>query len=302
MTSDRALFEACQAGESYRDIAARLNMNADGVRGRLWRHQQSIAQPDYKLFQTPALGTPLHLTGDFMVTGDYQLPTFDVDFFELMLAVAKRQLKAPRQLIIAGDFLNNDAFSQYDADIAPASLEQELEAARYVMRRLTAVFAHIFWSWGNHERRSGKRNPQITPAILRSLVTQDERVTVSHWSHLTIDSPHGVWRVTHPRNYSINRLTVAGELALKYQSHIVAHHEHHLAQGWDRFGRYVVINNGGFFAQQQMGYAVLDDSKSPNMTNGFTLLKSGVGRVFGMTPFTAWDEVLPLSLLQKKDR
>jgi hypothetical protein len=39
---------------------------------------------------------------------------------------------------------------------------------------------------------------------------------------------------------------------------------------------------------QGMAYAMLDDSKSPNMANGFTVLRDGYAEVFGPDGFTDW--------------
>ena len=58
--------------------------------------------------------------------------------------------------------------------------------------------------------------------------------------------------------------------------------------GWDRFKRYVIVNNGGLFDQSQMTYAVIDDSKSANMQNGFTLLRNGHANLLSVEPFTDW--------------
>jgi len=100
------------------------------------------------------------------------------------------------------------------------------------------------------------------------------------------------WRVTHSRNYSVNQLTVADQLALKHQQNVISHHEHHLAKGWDRFGRYVIVNNGGLYDQSKLAYATLDDSKGAAMVPGFTALKDDVPIVFGKFPFTDWREWL----------
>ena len=78
------------------------------------------------------------------------------------------------------------------------------------------------------------------------------------------------------------------DLALKYEQHIISHHEHHLAKGWSRSGKYVIINNGGLFDQDKLQFAVLTDSRAPMMKQGFTMLKNGVGTLFGPTPFTDW--------------
>jgi len=148
--------------------------------------------------------------------------------------------------------------------------------------------------WGNHERRVGKRTrAALQPRHLWALLSHDKRVAVSVWGHCIIENPHGNdWRITHGSEYSVNQLTVADMLAQKYQQNIISHHEHHLAMGWDRYKRYVLVNNGGLFEQSDMPYVVLDDNKRPRMQNGFTVLSWGYPTVYGPEPFTNWARVL----------
>jgi hypothetical protein len=106
---------------------------------------------------------------------------------------------------------------------------------------------------------------------------------------LVISNPGGIdWRVTHGRQYSRNQGVVASELAAKFQQHIICHHQHHAMQGWDRFGRYVVIDNGGLFDYDQMHYALLDDTSHNTMKQGFTLYRNGVATLLSEHPFTDW--------------
>src|SRR5690554_4400415 len=89
--------------------------------GRIQRHKkrlddkQKLASLDYDLFEVD-LGEPLTLSGDWIVVGDVQLPTTDIDFAMLPALVAERYLTAPRRLLIAGDLLNMDFVSKYDRD------------------------------------------------------------------------------------------------------------------------------------------------------------------------------------------
>lgn len=295
MPTDLELLAEVKAGATPREIALRYGFNENSVRGRVWRARQGWSEPQTIAEQRTRLGAPLHIDADsVMVTGDWQIPTTDCDMVALMLAVAKRYMKKPRRLIIAGDFLNADAFTGYDPIYDEIGFTDEIDAARALMHTLLIVFEIIYWSWGNHERRATKKTRgALTAQHVAALVTHSPRVIVSHWSHMTVNSGGELYRITHPRNYSVNKLVTADVLAQKFQTHIISHHEHHLGKGIDRYGRYVLVNNGGMFARDAMGYAVLDDSKSPAMTPGFTLLRDGVADVFGASPYTNWDAWLP---------
>lgn len=295
MPSDAQLFEEYSAGASFKALALKYELRHESVRGRIYRERDRWQIPPTIAAQSTRLGEPLHIVADnVMVTGDWQIPTTDCDMVALMLAVAKRHMKRPRTLIIAGDFINADAFTGYDPIYDEVGFSDEIDAARALMHTLLGVFETVYWTWGNHEQRVTKRtHGALTAKHVASIVTHSPRVITSHWSHMTVSSGGQLWRITHPRNYSVNRLTTAGELALKHQCNIISHHEHHLAKGYDRYGRYVIVNNGGFFDQRTMGYVMLTDSKSPNMTSGFTLLRNGIPHLFGAYPFTDWDAWLP---------
>ena len=114
----------------------------------------------------------------------------------------------------------------------------------------------------------------------------DSELKSSNYGYCLVETETGTWRVTHAKNYSVTQLNVADFLAQKHQQHIINHHEHHLAKGWDRYKRHVIINNGGCFDVEKMAYVQLDDSKMPNMTKGFTMLRDGFPYVFGEHPYT----------------
>lgn len=291
MPSDKELYTRHETeGLDYSTLAREYGLSPDSVRGRIGRYRR--ANIVTRLEQR--VGKPLALPpGEYVITGDYQINTHSESFVERMLIIARR-LRRPRKLIIAGDFINADAFSAYDADIPLASFDDEVVAARAVFVKLLAVFDNIYWLMGNHERRLSRRSrAAIQPRHLLAILSGSPRVTVSNWGYCEIENPNGhTWRVTHGSEYSVNQLTVGDMLALKHQQNIICHHQHHCAIGWDRYKRYVIIDNGGLFEQDEMSYAVLDDNKRPNMQNGFTVLSDGYPTLYSQPPFTNWGKLL----------
>ena len=121
------------------------------------------------------------------------------------------------------------------------------------------------------------------------MIIQNPRIEVSNFGWMTVKTSTGIWRITHSRNYSVNAGTVGSELANKFQSNIISHHQHHANKGMDKYKRFCTIDNGTLADFSQFGYAVLDDSKSPNMANAFTLLKNGIGHLLWKHPaLTDW--------------
>jgi len=282
-------------GFSVDTIAKRYNVK----KGDIWRgcyeykkHLQLKGLNSYNDIQEKLpmrqIEKPVVLHGDCVVIGDVQLPTTDYEFIQRPLQIAELYLERPRTCIIAGDLINADAFSNYDEDL-PTNFALEIQSAKRFIEDYLTVFDRVVWFMGNHERRVPRKSKgAITPALLKMMLSSDNRLEVSAWGHCVVKTEQGDYRITHARNYSINQLTVADSLAQKYGQHIINHHEHHLAKGWDRYGRYVVVNNGGLFNQEDMTYVVLDDSKNANMKVGFTLIKDGVATIFGKEPFTNW--------------
>ena len=237
------------------------------------------------------IGKPLSFGRiDAVICGDVQLPTTSLEWCTRVSQVG--EALGIKRLIIAGDLFNLDAFSQYAPIYSQPSWAAEKAAARDLIAMWLLSFDHIYLFAGNHEHRLSKATGGAMGIhdLADMLRAPDDRLTVSHHGHCTIDSHRGVWRVTHGRNYSINQLTVAAYMADNEGQHIIHHHQHHCARGWSRSGRYEAIDNGGLFDQSMMGYATIEDSKSPKMQQGFCVLRGGY--VTQYSNATNWETVL----------
>lgn len=261
------------------------NMPMDVYRNRMMTAEKMRANQPYF-----SLGQPIELEGDFIIMGDVHVPFTDLDWVETAIDIGRKHLETPK-LILAGDFLNNDAFSQYPHLVNIPTWAQERDMAREVFHACLEVFAEIYVIMGNHERRAQKMTAGAFDEIdIFSLLTTNERLITSNYGWCTIKTPTGTWRITHPANYGINQLTVADTLAQKYDQHIISFHEHHLSIGWDRFGRHVVVNGGCMVDPAKLAYVSLDDSKAAAMKQGFVMLRNGTPHIFGNAPITDWSK------------
>lgn len=266
------------------------DMTYDAFHGLTWRYAQKMGFPPDPAKFDYGIGQPVELEGDAVICGDVQLPTTDYWFAQLVAAVGKLHLKKPRRLIVAGDLFNLDSFSDYARVIGLPSFRNEMTAARALLRDWLAVFDELWIEPGNHERRiSRKTGGELLMTELLAMVTGDARIRTTNWGHIILRSGGETYRVTHGSNYSVNQLYVADQLANKYQQHIIGHHQHHCAMGWDRWKRHIVIDNGGLFDPAKMVYATIDDNKMPNMKKGFTLVKDGTPYLLSEAPMTNWD-------------
>ena len=232
-----------------------------------------------------SLGEPLKLAGDWMIAGDLHIPFTSLEWVSLLLQVARAQ--DIDQLLLTGDIFNADAFSNYPhlTDKIP-TWAQERDMLRELFQQFRGRFKKIVALMGNHERRIQKMTIGAFDEVdIWALVTTAENLITTPFGYCTVND---TWRVTHPKNYSINQLTVGDVLAQKYESHVITFHEHHLSMGWDRYGRYVVVNGGCLVDPDKLAYVSLDDNKAAVMKNGFVMLRNNTPYLFGKEPMTDW--------------
>ena len=279
-----------RAGYSYSELAERHGLTRGKVAGLISRYKTANVKK-LERFEVD-LGEAWTLSGDWMVTGDLHVPCTDYDFLRLLLLIAKKH--NIKRLLLAGDLFTQDGFSIYPNVVPPITWAAEREAARIIIHDWLEWFTEIRFLMGNHDRRMQKwAGGEFDECDIFGMITTAEQCHYSNWGWCVIDNPGGYpWRVTHSRQYSVNQLTVAGEMANKFQMNIISHHQHHLAKGWDKYKRFVVVDNGAMVDADKLAYVVLDDSKMPGMTTGFTMLKNGTPSLFGRHPFTDWDDAL----------
>jgi len=230
-----------------------------------------------------------HVEGDCIVTGDYQIPTTDWSLAEMVLQVGKAT--GIRTLLIIGDWVNMDAFSKYDHIVPPIDFVTETQVSIRLMNRYAGHFDHIWLALGNHEHRLLRAmKGNLSGSMLGRLISAvGGKLHITPYSHIIIHSGGQTWRATHQVNYSKLKGRVGDDLAQKFQSHVIVHHQHHTGKIIDRFGRYVIIDNGGIHDCNKMAYVKLRDSTSAAMTKGFTVVIDGTGHL--ITPYPAFTDL-----------
>jgi hypothetical protein len=278
-------------GKTISELAVEYGRGRKVIEKAIDDYKAKRSEEDRQLFNVVHLGTPLLLRGDFVVIGDIHVPTTDWDFAQLPAQVAERHLtKGNRRLIIGGDFFSMDKFSSYTAITRAPSWREERDAGRVYIKRLLETFDEIYIIMGNHDRRLQRwAAGELEETDIFGMLIQNPRVVVSNYGWLDVVTDTGPWHITHSTNYSVNAGTVGDILAQKHQSNIISHHQHHCNHGQDKFKRYVTIDNGCLVDPVKLAYVMLDDSKMPNMSEGFTLLKNGVGSLLAKNKsYTDW--------------
>lgn len=243
-----------------------------------------------KLLSSFDLGEPWKFDGDWMILGDVHIPFVRTDWATLVALIGYKHLAKPRHLLIAGDFFNMDSFSSWSQVVQVPTWAVERDAAKAILHTWMDVFEDIRLLVGNHERRLQRYTAGAfdTNDILSLVISNPQRVRMSGFGYCEIQSGEQKWRITHPGGYSINQLWIANDMANKYDCNMWTFHEHHLAIGWDRYKRYVLVNGGGLVDDTKLPYMTLEDNKKPRMARGFGMLKNGSPYLFGDPPFTDW--------------
>lgn len=229
------------------------------------------------------IGEPWKLSGDWMVIGDIHVPCTDWHLAGLVVSVARKH--KIKRLLIGGDLFNMDAFSLYDVLVEPPSWAQERDAAKALLENYLEWFVEIRMLMGNHERRLQRFTAGAFSEVdLLALITTNKNVSLSPYGYCMVDD----WLITHPKNYRQLPLSQANDLSMLNECNVISFHEHHLAKGYSKSGKHIVINGGSLADETKIPYMRLDNRPTPKSKRGFSKLQNGVGDIFGPPPFTDW--------------
>lgn len=267
-----------EQGLTNREIGDKLGVDEASVR-------RGLHKAGYAPFKLPkpfldAMGFNLEeairLTnnGGGAITADWHIPLTDFGLVNRFLEHAV-DIGATNYLVIAGDFWNQDFFSQFDFKQAEAELGRELFAGSEVIRKVLSVFDKVVITYGNHDGRMVKllRHAVDFTRTMEWLFhdlepEEKQRLHFSNLDYVEIVTPRGPYRVCHPKAYSSQPLTNGRKLASKYLCHVVTGHSHHTALGHDVSGQFTVAEIGGFFDASKTMY-LQRSTAHPNWQNGY---------------------------------
>lgn len=251
------------------------------------------SQYEYLSIELPRHDIKPVLQGDYVVSGDWQLPAMNYPFFDLHIQVAKKNLPKPKFAVI-GDLVNLDKMSGYGSTKPVEDLQTEINLAKGALERLmnegdTDIFQ------GNHEFRWSRKLEGVLDImslwelIQHGMKTGSLRIypTTSAW----LQSGKQKWLLTHQRNYSRIKGRVASTLALQRQVNTICFHQHHFGGITSDNGLYAAFDNGGLHDDSLMEYPNVFDSTTPRMTNGFNMIRDGIGH-----QFTPYEQITDYSL------
>lgn len=245
----------------------------------------------------------LYLTGDAMSLSDSHLPYHSESVFAHAIAIGKKYLKKPRQLILNGDFLNLDGFSKYVTGYRGLkNTMQELNCATRMLKRLLETFDKIYWSQGNHEDRLlTQLGGSITASTFLKMITTAEierHVIFSDYPYVILND---TWRITHPKNYSGRGGQVPSAIADINDMNVVGGHTHAWGMQTSVNGKHLAIDQGLSADPVKLEYHAKGETTNRAWNQGFTLYLNNHAYLFSER-FTDWNFWLKKVSLKKEPR
>lgn len=226
---------------------------------------------------------PLEIVGDCVITADWHVPVYDVDFVNTMYETAQRH--GIKTLVIGGDFFNFDSISRFDIkDVTRLDVEW-LEGVN-AMDTALSVFDRVVLIKGNHDERLTRAlgfKMSFDQAMKLVFAGMDddklERLTITGLDHCWVrpyaDAPDTErFYVCHPTTYSRIPLSTPRALIPKFESHVIAAHAHHCAVGYGMDGHHIAAEAGGLFDRGKVSY-LLSSNTFPTWAQGFSYVLDG---------------------------
>jgi predicted phosphodiesterase len=260
------LYLRYKAGDELGEEAARLGLKLSTLERRL-REFGAAQVPTSK---QPRFDSPPHIEGSALILADPHCPYHDADFVNRVLDIALAG--RVEHCVIAGDLLDMNAFSPFDAN-SNAHFEQDCEEAEGFTEALASAFRSVLWIKGNHEGRLDKRIGlhQLADGRVKRLVSLTDKVVYTGYYFCYVDD----WMIAHPKNVSVIAGRVAAQLAGKYRCNVVAGHGHLWGMAPDVSGRYLGIDSGACADPLRLEYNAMRPNTRPMMVQGAVILRDG---------------------------
>lgn len=237
----------------------------------LWHEEKLLWWPGIMLSESRDYDEWLDLEGDAVVIGDVEIPYHDAQMLGYAVSIGKKfKIK---QLIVAGDFVANDALSWHPSEDEQEvySVADELMEGEEILRELFEHFTSISMIKGNHEARGNKRKEL---GFFKQMQNQwgdlgDLNISYYKWCRL------GDIRIEHPI-YGKVPGSVARERAEIEDLNIMAGHSHHFSWSFTKSGKHFAIDLGHCTDPQKRYYKAVDGvERYPRWISGFWMVRKG---------------------------
>jgi len=180
------------------------------------------------------------------------------------------------RLILGGDSLDLAYFSYFlnRTKYSPDSSDKEMTVTEELFKAFFKVFKEVIYLPGNHDDRWGKAIDQkIGIDRLLRMVIGDEclkKMVITERRYLTIDTPCGVWRITHQigKGRSVPLSTVL-QYSTLHNMNVASGHEHFLGAVRNKNNSGWAVQGGHMSDESLMEYKSLVDGNYTVWAPGF---------------------------------
>ena len=255
---------------------------------QLYREGKLLWWPGIRVGGCRSYDDHLVLEGDAVVIGDLEVPYHDVEILGYAVSIGK--LFGIKQLLIAGDFLANDAVGHF-ADMAEDTEESYLFTLADGIMVGGAVLEDLF-QWfdtisiikGNHEQRANRIKEIGFFNWMRDSWDGlgDLEISFYKWCEL------GKFRIEHPTFRKIPG-SIARERAEIEDTSIMCAHTHGFSLTFTKNGKFQAIDLGHCTRPETRYYKMVNGvGPHPKWVSGFWVVRNDYA--YGFTKeFTDWD-------------
>lgn len=255
----------------------------------LYRRGKLLWWPGIQVHEDNEYDDYLEIQGDVMVVGDLEIPFHDAELLGYMVAVAMKF--GVKQLVVAGDFLAFDEFSNWPSEEGDTkrTLADTLWSGGDVLKSLFEWFDEISIIKGNHEQRGTRRKELALFQLMEQTWSELGSLNISYYKWCRAVSGGKTFRIEHPGNYSRVPGAVVRDRAEIEQESTLGAHTHHCSWSVTKDGRFEAVDLGHCTRPEQRWYKTVNGTtRHPKWVAGFWMIRKGY--LYGFPKdFTDWN-------------
>ncbi len=231
-------------------------------------------------------------TDNCMILSDIEIPDYSREY--LLLALYSAMANNIKTLIIAGDFVATDmsSLNSWDATWKTNDMnyEQVIQTTRSILNTLGRWFDSIYIIEGNHDARLARKTGG---EVHLGMLLNNTKAIYSRYSFLWIETSRGPIKVSHPKNYSRNPVTLGQKLhsAEPRKAHHIIAHCHRMQIGMSLDGLYEIHCLGTGRDSQLTKYKSTGVANFPEWDASFVIIENGYFKHLGLKT-TDWEREL----------